>query len=341
MRPRATTWAVVAAVLTMWVTLGMAAEYRARAAAGQMVVVPTRLYETPGYTGRISLPIHYSTQYGIFMVVVRLSPNFGRPIECVMDTGSRHLLVSRREAGRHGRPRLKGPSRLRYGTQSDDVVWEEATVRLESHDLRNMTVAISNARHGDPAFNVFGLSVNMKEPSANAEEAVPFLRQLAGPLHRRPTFCIEMQHRRGGMLHINHECAGPNRMRLLRGVHWYLTPLVDVRVDGVPVPEAAGLRYCMFDTGSNMLGSSSHVHHGLVAALRRAPGSTLEIRLRREDNEVYVYPIPAATYTWTDGRTLLLDPHEIGRPDVLILGSLVMLGRTIHIDPDDHLLTIA
>jgi hypothetical protein len=339
MRPHATTWAVVAAVLALWVALGLAAEQRARAAAGQVVVVPTRLAESPGYTGRISLPIHYSTQYGIFMVVVRLSPNFGRPIECVMDTGSRHLLVSRREAGRHGRPRRKGPPRLRYGTQSDDVVWEEATVRLGAHDLRNMAVAVSNARHGDPAFNVFGLSVNMKESSDRG--AVPFLRQLAGPLGRRPTFCIEMRHRRGGMLHINHECAGPNRLRLLRGVHWYLTPLVDVRVGGVPVAEAAGLRYCMFDTGSNMLGSAPHVHRGLVAALRRAPGSTVEVRLRREDNEVYVYSIPAATYTWTDGRTLLLDPHEIGRADVLILGSLVMLGRTIHIDPDDHLLTIA
>jgi predicted aspartyl protease len=333
------TWAVVAVVLALWAAYAVGAEQRVRAAAGQTVVVPTRLSESPGYTGRISLPIHYSKKYGIFMVTVRLSPNFGRPIDCVMDTGSRHLCVSRREAGRYGRPARRGPKQLRYGTQSDDVVWEETTVRLGSHDLRNMAIAVSDARHGNPSFNVFGLSVNMKDAAATG--AVPFLRQLAGPVNERPTFCIEMRHRTGGMLHINHACAGRNRMRLVRGVHWYLTPLVDVRIGGVPVAGAAGVRYCMFDTGSNMLGSSPHVHDALVAALRRAPGSDLEIRLQREDNTIYTYTIPPSTYTWTDGRTLLLDPHEIGREDVLILGSLVMLGRTIHVDPDDHLLTIA
>ena len=138
--------------------------------------------------------------------------------------------------------------------------------------------------------------------------AVPFLRQLAGPSAGGPLFCIEMKHRRGGMLHINHECAGPNRLRLVRGVHWYLTPLVDVRVGGVPVAEAAGLRYCMFDTGSNMLGSSPDVHRALAAALRRAPGSTVEVRLRREDGVIYTYAIPAQ-HLHVDGRA-----HPAARP---------------------------
>ena len=64
------TWAVVALVLALWAAYAVAAEQRIRAAAGQTVVVPTRLAESPGYTGRISLPIHYSRQYGIFMVTV-------------------------------------------------------------------------------------------------------------------------------------------------------------------------------------------------------------------------------------------------------------------------------
>ena len=286
-----------------------------------------------------TIPVHVGQQHtvpltktasGVYTASVGVAThNDGfEVVHCVVDTGSSHLCVGGVAVGG---TRKSGPQQIHYGTQVDDVNWSTVDVRVGG-TVHTVTLASTNRRRcsSPVCFNVMGLAYRGNTGSF-PPPPVPLLQQLQG-VHTR--FSLTLGHH-GGTLVFDPPRRRICLFRSLPGNHtWYLVELRDMFVrehGGGTVAISTNVpNKLMVDSGSNMLGVSPGVAVGLRRVLGSQGRGDLVLRIGDARGSVFDYVVPESVYRHTDG-TLLLDDHG-ARHDIVVLGSLFMVGHTFVFD---------
>lgn len=290
------------------------------------------------------IPVHY-TRAGVYVARLHVGPSRD-PVECVLDTGSRHLSIRALDISTPGEV-LNGPRTLYYGSQTDTVQWQSTLVNMCCRAGRpvpyTLKVAVAHARTCSTSrcFNVLGLSTG----GSHTDDVIPVLEQLAGGSEDL-SFCVALRDRTGGELRINRNCLeneGMHVFRLISGTNWYLTHLVGVfqePPDGRPPIPLRGSwpDKIMIDTGSNMLGTSAARTRELHRVFAARGQGNLILRMLKYDYTTYDYVVPESVYRYDNGD-LLVDPHEV-RNDILVMGAMFLIGREIAVNSSRRCLGI-
>lgn len=281
-----------------------------------------------------TLTLHLTrTPSGVYTALIDVGTSHGgfSAIPCVVDTGSRHLCVG--GGADVGGTRRAGPGQIHYGTQVDDVSWREVAVRIGG-TVRTTTVAVADRRRcmSPTCFDVFGLAIGATVASFPPTPR-PFTTQFM--IHPRFSLTLHALGQRGGSLVFNPPTTPHARLfkTIPGGYAWYVVKLTAIlhrrRGAVVPIHGCHGPEKLMVDSGSNMLGVPPGVADGLRTTL--SSGGDLVLRLVDIHGRDFDYIVPESTYRHMDG-TLLLDDHA--RHDMVVLGSLFMVGRTFVFDDE-------
>ena len=261
---------------------------------------------------RPAIPLRYIPQTGLYVARVRLGGS--RPMDCVVDTGSRYLNVI--EAVEppgtwHADPDESGPVTIRYGTQRGDVDWYTAPLRIGDAKLPPVRFALTREVDCDSrvaCFNVLGLN----------DRHGSLLRQLGV---RR--FSLTLAADGGGELALDCAAVAPVMLPVHRNLPCWGVGLAAVTVGGRPVDCAASV--LLVDSGSNMLGVES------AGPLREAlaQGGDLCFHLVHGTRVVKFRPPITENVLIDDGHA----PNG-----AVVLGSLLMRGTTFFFDCEAHTL---
>ena len=263
-------------------------------------------------------------QYGRYFAKVSIADS---NVDCVVDTGSRHLVISALalppDVGDIFSPKgeqVTGPPTLYYGTQTDYVNWRRATVDIAGY-RRDATFAVTQKRtcQHSGCFNVLGLAA----PHRGA--GLPFLRQI---LPGTPAMTIDFG--RNPYLHLGAAKSSSNWFPLIDHGHWFVLGLHGTYVrrrDGTHT-QIADATQLMLDTGSNMLGCNPATKEAMETGL--ADGDDLVLLLHDTMGLEIPYVVPSHMYRHRDG-SLLVDAHH-AQDKMLVLGALFMRDRRFSFD---------
>jgi hypothetical protein len=282
---------------------------------------------------------------GIPFIRIRLASQPDHPFLCVLDSGSADLNVASPECdfcdAAHGVYESSVHRGLRttlaYGSQVDTaVVKRDRVILTEGGDAQSAAAAavdvhVTVERTRDSSnFNVFGLS------------STGFLAKLLGPA--RALLINFPWHNTGGFVtSIGLQEAAAYRacalvhapLEHVRSLPFYMVRVKALRVGGVAVPAP---RYCIFDTGSNVVSVPPASFEALAPRLgigrsievvfgERGPEAEDADNADNADNAGRIV-VPHAHYTYFSQLMVDDDVPDFGVGSMMVLGCNGMLGHT-------------
>ena len=306
-----------------------------------------------------ALPLAYDS--GVFVLPLLLG---GQLVHAVVDTGSELLVVASTEcrgcARSQGRydPATASPvaalggseTILRYGTQTDSVEFVSDTLHFIGLPEGSCAAGTAGApvvevprvrfglvveRHGESNFNILGLCA----PPSGPSQSLPFLTEVMP--ESQLVFTVRMHPDKGWLAFGEprglQECTGrvPKYVSLQRtpmetvaGVpfNFYMTPLTGVTVGGTPLRTSP--KFLLWDTGSNMCGTSRKVLEEMQELGLKRGGEDLEFLMTTVDGRRATLRVRPSVYCWDDGSLLVEDHapfhHQKLNDDLFVLGSLLI-----------------
>ena len=285
-----------------------------------------RVRAPPGPVARF-VPLRVES--GVYLATLSFG---GAPaVECVVDTGSAHLLLAGRSCRACDDPtslRVTGAATttLAYGTQESRVAWRTGALRIGDVRVRSARAALTRAMRGTTRFNVLGLAPGALQRALGGDGFALAMRDGSGLLALGAASVRALRRR--------HYAAPATRVPLL--------PFGDAKFPSYAVRGAlrAGASAVwsgdvVVDTGSNFLSCPPRVLDALRPSLRA--DAPIALAVRTAAGGTLTLTFGPDVYRYADG-TLLVDDDEV---DAVVLGSLFMRDLVLEFDLDRKELGIA
>ena len=283
----------------------------------------------------------FTMNEGIPFIRIHLQSQPSQPFLCVLDSGSADLNVASPECGycdgAHGAyvSNVKGMrTTLAYGTQTDTVIKKQDGLYLTSDTsatgaVSDIDVHVTVARTKDSSnFNVFGIS------------QVGFMRNL---LNNRALLISFHWHSMGGFVtsitadqaSVYRDCALAHAPLVrLPSLPFYIIRLTAIKIGGISVPSP---RYCIIDTGSNVISVPPQTFDALVPHIRESaplevifgtagPAAKKEnVETDSNDGKIVV---PHVNYTFFSQLMIDDDVPDFGVGSMMVLGCNGMMNHS-------------
>ena len=257
---------------------------------------------------------------GVYLCTLRFD---GAEADCVVDTGSPHLLLAGRSCRSCDDPTslrvTKTPTEtLAYGSQSSRVAWRVGVLRVGAARVPDVRAALTREMEGETQYNILGLA------RGALQRALAPRRFAVAMLGDRGLLAIGARDVRA--LRRRHYAGRVARVPLLRSAR----PMYAV-AGALRAGAAVWSGTVLVDTGSNFLSCPPRVLDALRPSLdAHAP---IALELRTVAGDALTLTFGPEIYRHAASGTLLLEDDET---DVVVLGSFFMRHLALEFD-DEHL----